>query len=169
MSSAEGKLISLFFHTQLDAMRGLTEWRVCGGISGVSTQRLDALLLRNPLCDNPKDVRGSEADQDSLQAGMLIDKLLNSNHLCVFVSQTQCGYTVVVLYWPPAICGYSCKRYKYIVCMYFEEVISFCTHPTGGKQHIYAVGRWNCSPSSPRLLRDARASSLLPNPPKLQH
>ena len=107
-------------------MKGLTEWRVCGGISGVSTQRLDALLLRNPLRNNPKDVRGSEADQYSLQAGMLIDKLLNSNHLCVFVSQTQRGYTVVVLYWPPAICGYSCKRYKYIVCMYFEEVNSLC-------------------------------------------
>ena len=57
----------------------------------MSTERLNAPLLRNSLRDNPKDVRGSETDQDSLQASMLIDELLQSTHLCVVQSPKPRG------------------------------------------------------------------------------
>lgn len=52
-----------------------TEWSVCGGIESMSSQRLNAPLLRNPLRDDPENIRGKETDEDGLRARMLIDML----------------------------------------------------------------------------------------------
>lgn len=62
----------------------------------MSSQRLDAPLLRDPLCNDPKNVRCKDTDEDGLRARMLIDMIEETHDgVCRFPKPSKGDYVVV--------------------------------------------------------------------------